>query len=835
MVVLNLAKNKIQHVERGSFERNERLEAIRLDANYLTDVNGVFTALPALVWLNLSDNHLVWFDYAFVPPSLQWLDIHANFVEKLGNYYEIVDGFHLRTIDVSHNRLSELTPLSLPNSVEIFFANNNQITRVAPGTFSEKRNLTRVDLYANELEYLDLSALVIARNELQHNDENVLPLQLQENARALPEFFLGGNPFRCDCSMEWLQRVNNMSSQLQQYPRVMDLDDVVCRMTHTRNPELTGGNASLALVQPVLSARASSFLCRYETHCFALCHCCDFEACDCEMTCPQNCTCYHDQLWNTNVVDCSAAGHVTLPSRIPIDATELYLDGNAMRELRNHAFIGRKKMRVLYLNGSLVESIQNRTFNGLISLESLYLHDNRLRVLRGFEFEQLSNLRELFLQNNRLSHITNTTFLPLRSLRLLRLDGNRLASLPMWQVPSHNPQLTEIALANNPWACRCRFSTALRSWLQLEGRTVVDNGAVQCIKTVSEPCSVTSAAHDEEDEEFHAPLGSVIPRLLMNDYLPTVVCTLLVVLLVLVLAVLAFAYRDNLRLWVFARYGVRLFHKTSSAAAGAASLHQSAAACKREERDKLYDAYVCYSRKDEEQLVAGLATGLEAAGYGVCLHHRDLPCAGGSRDPAVLEAAEASRRVILVVTRGFMQTEWPRRELRAALHEALHARTFKLVIVEEAGGLAPELERDPDLRPYLKTARRIRWGDKKFWERLRYAMPEVRSRENQYRQNINYTLDSRGRHQPLPANNCTFPGKRKQQHHVAQPLPPLNNHPLFNLQKAVPESPAPSPRTSEHIYSSIEPEYAGSYAGAPSWPSQPPMLREPGGGQAYLV
>ena len=42
-------------------------------------------------------------------------------------------------------------------------------------------------------------------------------------------------------------------------------------------------------------AKSTDFLCPYTAHCFALCHCCDFDACDCEMTCPDNCTCYHDQ------------------------------------------------------------------------------------------------------------------------------------------------------------------------------------------------------------------------------------------------------------------------------------------------------------------------------------------------------------------------------------------------------------------------------------------------------------------------------------------------------------------------------------------------------------
>ena len=94
--------------------------------------------------------------------------------------------------------------------------------------------------------------------------------------------------------------------------------------------------------------------------------------------------------------------------------------------------------------------------------------------------------------------------------------------------------------------------------------------------------------------------------------------------------------------------------------------------------------------------------------------------------PVVVEAAEASRRVILVLSRNFLQTEWSRFEFRSALHEALKGRIFKLVLVEEGSSL-PEAELDPDLRPYLKTGARVRWGEKRFLERLRYAMPNGES------------------------------------------------------------------------------------------------------------
>ncbi len=41
-------------------------------------------------WLNVSHNRLAWFDFAFVPPSVEWLDVVGNKIDALGNYYGLL-------------------------------------------------------------------------------------------------------------------------------------------------------------------------------------------------------------------------------------------------------------------------------------------------------------------------------------------------------------------------------------------------------------------------------------------------------------------------------------------------------------------------------------------------------------------------------------------------------------------------------------------------------------------------------------------------------------------------------------------------------------------------
>lgn len=108
---------------------------------------------------------------------------------------------------------------------------------------------------------------------------------------------------------------------------------------------------------------------------------------------------------------------------------------------------------------------------------------------------------------------------------------------------------------------------------------------------------------------------------------------------------------------------------------------------------------------------------------------------------------------------------------------------------------------DPDLRPYLKTGARVRWGEKRFWERLRYAMPNGNSqrKSSMYRRNINsYNRDSGVGN---GAHHHSYLEKTKQPHSASPTLQMhINNHPLFQAAAATNNEAAHN--TSLPVYSS---------------------------------
>jgi Leucine-rich repeat (LRR) protein len=669
--ILNLARNKIEYVDSEAFRGNPMLQAIRLDSNLLEDMSTSFANISSLLWLNVSDNMIERFDYSYMPSQLQWMDLHKNAIIDLG---VAQPQSRLLTLDASFNRLRRINARMVPDSVELLFLNDNQINVVEPQTFVAKRNLTRVDLYANQIVRMELSAFQLTQ----------VP-----NDRLLPEFYIGGNPFVCDCTTEWLQRINYL--MLRQHPRVMDLESVYCRLPYDRRRSFV----------PLLNAKPSQFLCTYSTHCFALCHCCDFDACDCEMTCPTNCTCYHDQSWAANVVDCSNSRYEKLPGRLPMDATEVYLDGNDLGELNSHSFIGRKNLEILYANDSNIVSVRNFTFSGLKRLAVLHLENNRIGALYGMELAPLEALQELYLQNNHLAYLDNSTFLPLLKLEILRLDNNRLRSFALWQL-ALNPYLVEVSLAGNTWHCECAYVDRVREWMSANKEKISDWKRVTCSLGMPLLAPVNGSL---VNCAILSSVTSSIRERPFERYLPVLLATGLLLLLTLALLCGALRHRRALRAWASSRCGLRACYKTAAF----------------EDLEKPFDAYISYSAVDETFVSRVLVPGLET-NYRLCLHYRDLG-AGSSVADAVAEAADSSRRTILVLSRNFLHGEWARFEFKAALREALKGRGRNVILLL-VGGVCPR-DLDSDLRRRVSTHTVLVWGDKLFWQKLRFAMPEV--------------------------------------------------------------------------------------------------------------
>jgi len=546
---------------------------------------------------------------------------------------------------------------------------------------------------------------------------------------------LGGNPFVCDCRMGWLRQINDISLN-GNHARVADLADVECLL-------LNGDGTAVATPAPLSPVGPEEFLCEYRTHCFATCMCCEFYACDCRMQCPEGCSCYHDSAWSSNIIQCGKRSHNDVPLLIPMDATDIRLDGNNMSDVDSQSFIGRRRVTTLHLNNSRITSLSRQTLSGLTSLEVLHLEDNLLKELHGHEFAALSALRELFLQNNDLIRIAGGTFDALVSLSVLRLDGNLLTTFPAWKLPVSSPLLSSVSLAGNVWSCECDFLVPFRQFLLAHSRRVVDASAVSCmadnlaevpiVRGQSGGRNVTADCGDNGGS------GALVEHNGTMSMVPVLVSCALAVVIVIFLLVAACVFRGRIRRWlrgksadIYAdgsRYG-----GASSIGGGSTSLYG---------QNRLFDVYVSYSTKDAEFVDHTLAPALEGAAaaeagnvagasstsYKLCLHQRDFPPSASLYD-TVAVAVESSARVVLVLTRAYLEAEWP--HVRIPLRNALGGTGSgnrvdgggKLILLFLEDLSDADLSRHPELRQFARSCATVRWGSPGFLSKLRFFLPE---------------------------------------------------------------------------------------------------------------
>ncbi|XP_023954335.2 toll-like receptor 6 [Bicyclus anynana] len=688
--VLNLASNKIKLVSSGCFRKNVNLKLLRMDGNDITTFDGIFSSLNTLVWLNMSANRISSFDFNSFPKSLEWLDLHMNFINTMNYVNEVNSNINIKLLDLSYNNITQLTVTSIPESIEKLYINNNNIQHIQVGTFSKLQKLSIVTLNNNKIVQLDMNAF-----RLDQIDED----------SDLPEFFISGNPFVCDCSMEWIQRINYLSHS-RQYPRVLDLDKAFCSLVHSRAKEK----------KMIIDMSPSDFLCPYESHCFALCHCCDFFACDCEMICPNNCKCYHDITWNANVVDCSNAGYKEVPDRIPMDATEIYLDGNDINNLGNHVFIGKKKLQVLYLNNTKLKEVNNQTFKGVDSLRVLHLENNKLVELKGDEFVHLNNLNELYLDHNAIVHVANNTFSSLKSLSVLRIDDNKLVNFFPWKLlASSSKSLAHVSIEGNQYSCDCKSIAELDTWLR---RDPGDPEKMLCTDTEGKSTKITIASVLSHCKEYlgsiHDPTVSkneiVTKSLFLPDNYFAVICGIIIIIVVICLVgAIFYAFRYDVSDWLYTHYGVPLFKEQSCPNVDHVLEGNS---------NHMYDYYVICNTKDTQFIYHNIMSEIE---------FRKMTSKKFSTNESSLniltldsfsKSSKLSKRLLIVLTTNFICNDlcdFHFKNMFYSYLKSLNRSDLNKVIFVK---IVDNNQINDELCFVLDKFKNISWNDPRFWEKF---------------------------------------------------------------------------------------------------------------------
>lgn len=750
------------------------------------------------------------FDFSHLPQSLEWLDIHNNNITELGNYFDVTSQLRINYLDVSNNKIRKIKNDLIPKNIATINLNNNLIDDIPSGTFLNKKHLRKTYLTGNMIKRMQITSLIVSKFDA---------------TREAPEIYLAGNPLHCDCHVEWLRNINELSEQRRQLPKLMDMNHIKCTMEH--NHEKTT-NDDVA-IKPFFELNSNDFLCKYESHCHTLCQCCQDDGdddsdvmseCKCKMQCPDQCSCYHDNTWNKNIVDCANANLQNVPARVPIDVTTFYMDGNNLTHLSHHQFAGKNRMEVLFLNSSNIHTIANNTFDELKNLRILHLNNNHLKKLHGHEFKELVLLNELYLDHNRLTHIGESTFHHMKFLRTINLSDNKLMDFnPINQLAASSKSgvLSQVYLdGDNKWNCDCKSLVQLIEWIKNRSNNFNVNRMLcmdnRIVGDVLNNCHLIMNYHANflNNNEQATPSSSLNslqqqhtttmfggnrhPFTGSGGFIPLFAAVLVTIITTTSLIVLVCIFRQDVKLWAFSKYNVRLFgdgttkgKKHSAHRCNHPNEHTNDDECYAE---KLFDAYFVYSLNDTDLLTQILLPDLQSIGYNVSLfNHHNKPIM--SRDnyqitnyliDTLKSATEVSHKMVIVVSFNFLQNEWCDSNFRAALQSVIDSMNRNKNIIILLTVPVQLIQMDPVLQLLIRTCTVICWGEKRFWTKLRYALPDVSTDKkfiegSKYADNVMNRAFANSRYTAAPTSTL-------QSTHAIGPAP-YNANDWYNLSPVV--------------------------------------------------
>lgn len=233
---LVLSKNPLLEAPANNLVLAPSLENLNLGDNLIQELHkDSLSSLPSLVCLNLANNVIRSIsDDAFDRlPGLLHLDLSGNNLTSVPSS-PLAKLTMLSTLNLSRNRLGSLGTSAFQNLFELRNLELDKclIGRIDPRAFSDNINLERITLDGNtELKELPGRILYGARylKSVSLRKCSLATLQpTQFPVDSLTSLQAGGNPFLCNCSIQWLWNVIRSEEHRNETRLKVDSMDIVC-------------------------------------------------------------------------------------------------------------------------------------------------------------------------------------------------------------------------------------------------------------------------------------------------------------------------------------------------------------------------------------------------------------------------------------------------------------------------------------------------------------------------------------------------------------------------------------------------------------------------------
>ncbi len=412
-----------------------------------------------------------------------------------------------------------------------------------------------------------------------------------------------------------------------------------------------------------------------------------------------NCCVYYKQIYtNKHTIDCSTCGIKNLPL---LDMYEFF-----------------SKVEVILMSNNQIDDLCETDISRYVNTDD---------VIDLFHFSQPSKVEVIDFRNNSLESICDAFFKLLNqswysSLRKIDLRQNQLITLSKYVLNNRFNLDFIILLAGNRFLCTCD-NIWLKDWIVLQPDEMLpDLKSVEC-----------------RDRKGNLFINMKVSELNCNTSTMSVTSTMwqhvtiglaTTVGILILIAVYLYRVKNKIKVWIYMKFGWHPLDKGDN---------------DNDITDMDYDAFISYSHQDLVWVRENLVDFLQSdnLGYTVCLHERDWPV-GVLITENILLSVKHSRRMIMVLSENYLNSEWCRMEFQAAHREMLEGRTKYLIMIAMEGFPLGQLP--PEMDFYIKTHTYLEAESNWFKEKLIYAMPETpltKIRELRSQTNVDMELEVR--------------------------------------------------------------------------------------------
>lgn len=404
LTYLNMGYNQITFIEPSTFNKwGENLQTLLLRNNKIGNITyGAFAGLNSLKEISLSYN-----------------DIH--YVHPLA-FEEVAKT--LKILELSFSILNDDLQIDMSNLNELMWLglDNNNLKILTNDSLSTLYELTYINLSFNRLESIPIDLFIggthrnLEEIDLSYNVIGRVRQHTFSSLQSLQTINLSSNKIKClerssfynlpyltliDLSHNQLRSMNEGSFEL--LPNLLRIDLMFNNLvTFSLKCFQHVSNASTPMSINISNNELQNFDSELSTYIYI----------------------YSLDLSNNELVNTKAFRNIGYSLRV------LYLNGNSISVLGNHALGDLPFLEVLNLAHNRITAMRRQSFQGLMNLQELDLSHNAIETIQIEQFSNLLQLRYLRLNNNQIKALPRELFLNTR-IEFLDLSNNYLTVWPI--------------------------------------------------------------------------------------------------------------------------------------------------------------------------------------------------------------------------------------------------------------------------------------------------------------------------------------------------------------------------------------------------------------------